>query len=138
MSCRLAMDFHAYFSPDIQWAVIWSRKWQVSAEVRFRRRYAGSLRFVRRWIWVRARTLLNDAITISISGASFWGSMRDMHEKLSYFRNVIRATVSVRFEVFVNSTMPSPRRNLVIAMPRNIMKRRAPSAWWTKFACRYC
>jgi len=29
--------FHAYFSPDTQWAVIWSRKWRVSAATQFLR-----------------------------------------------------------------------------------------------------
>src|SRR6267154_4726738 len=126
------MDFHAYFSLDTQWAVIWSQKWQVSAARRFLRLCARLLRFVRRWIWVRARTLSSDAITISTSGVLFWGSTRGMREKLRYFRNVIRATVLVRFERFVNLMTLSPHRNLVIAMPGNITKRRAPSGLWTK------
>src|SRR5258708_31635098 len=131
------MDFHAYFSPGIQWAAIWLRKWQASAATLFLRLCVGLLRFVRRWIWVRVRTRLNEAITISTNGVLSWDSMRGMREKLRYFRNVIRATGLVQFELFVNLMTLSPHRNLVIAMPRNIMKRQEPSAWWTKFACRY-
>jgi len=144
------MDFsYAYFvfGPGYfnRAVILVNEKWQGDCGgCWFRRRLTrGRCGFCpRRWdLWVRARRLLNDALTISISGAFVLGLMPICTTKFELFSGTLfPATVfrSVR-SVRDFDRWPSHQRPQIFgysAMPRKYYSGLAPIALCNKFACR--